>query len=185
MTAPDDTRPAAESPRPAANQEALAASSPDQNTILMRMVGLLTAEPARPVVGLRLLNTLFAGLVIILFVVAQWGVPALLAGQTLILQLNQSKTEQLVADRDVQRQQVTATREVLDAIGSIGGKLDAQSAKLDEQANRLDALAGDVADLQRDQKNTSRNLARVQARQREVDGNTRPDLRPREPSKEQ
>mgnify|MGYP003384591504 CR=1 FL=1 len=111
--------------------------------------------------------------------------PALLAGQTLILQLNQSKTEQLVADRDVQRQQVTATREVLDAIGSIGGKLDAQSAKLDEQANRLDALAGDVADLQRDQKNTSRNLARVQARQREVDGNTRPDLRPREPSKEQ
>lgn len=151
----------------------------------MHIVGLLTAEPARQVVGLRLLNTLFVGLVIILFVVAQRGVPALLAGQTLILQLNRSKTEQLVADRDVQRQQVTATREVMDVIASIGGKLDAQSAKLDEQANCLDALAGDVADLQRDQKNTSRNLARVQARQREVDGNARPDSRPREPSKGQ
>lgn len=171
MTQPDDHPPAAgDAPRaPAVTNEALAASSPDQNTILMRMVGLLTAEPARPVVGLRLLNTLFAGLVIILFVVAQWGVPALLAGQTLILQLNQSKTEQLVADRDVQRQQVTATREVLDAIGSIGGKLDAQSAKLDEQANRLDALAGDVADLQRGQAANSRGLARVQARQKQID----------------
>lgn len=157
------------------DRDALAASSPDQNTILMRMVGLLTAEPQKPVAGLRLMNALFAGLVILTFVVAQFGVPALLAAQTLILQLKQNETEQVVADREVQRQQVTATRDVLDAIGAIGSKLDTQSAKIDDQGRkidaqgrRLDALAGDVADLQRGQAATSRGLASVQAKQREL-----------------
>lgn len=164
----DPTRPAT----PPADREALAASAPDQNTILMRMIGLLTAQRARPVPGLELMNSTLAGIVIILFVVAQWGVPALLAGQTLILQLKQSETEQVVADREVQRQQVTATRDVLDAIGSIGAKLDTQSAKIDDQGRkidaqgrRLDTLASDVADLQRGQAATSRGLASVQARQ--------------------
>lgn len=166
---------------PPADREALAASSPDQNTILMRMVGLLTAEPLKPVAGLRLMNALFAGLVILTFVVAQWGVPALLAGQALILQLKQSETEQVIADREVQRQQVTATRDVLDAIGSVGSKLDAQSAKIDDQGRKLDAqgrrldtLASDVADLQRGQAATSRGLASVQARQRQIEGAAAP-----------
>lgn len=177
--ATDPVRPAAVAPP--TDREALAASSPDQNTILMRMIGLLTAEPAKPVFGLRMMNALLAGIVIILFVVAQWGVPALLAGQTLILQLKQSETEQVVADREVQRQQVTATRDVLDAIGSIGAKLDTQSAKIDDQGRkidaqgrRLDTLASDVADLQRGQAATSRGLASVQARQRELDAASRP-----------
>lgn len=171
--AAEPIRPAAAAP--ATDREALAASSPDQNTILMRMIGMLTGEQSGQALVLRLMNTTFAGLVILTFVVAQWGVPALLAAQTLILQFKQSETEQVIADREVQRQQVTATRDVLDAISSVGSKLDAQSAKIDDQGRkidaqgrRLDTLAGDVADLQRGQAATSRGLASVQAKQREL-----------------
>lgn len=152
--------------------DALASSTPDDKSILMQMLQMLIGAGTRHP-ALQVISNVVAGIIMMVFVIAAFGVPALLAFQGVFLQWDKNKTEQVIADREVQRQQVTATREVLDAIGSIGSKLDTQSAKiddqgrkLDDQGRRLDALAGDVADLQRGQAANSRGLANVEARQR-------------------
>jgi len=149
-------------------QDALAASSPDDKHILMRMMKLLLdASEKHP-----LLNGIavpIVGVIMLVFVLAIFGVPAILAGQSLIMNFKESETQQVVADRAVQAQQVTATREVLDAIGEIGGKLDSQTAKIDDQGRRIDALSEDVSTLQKSQGATERSISEIRNRQRSME----------------
>lgn len=174
-----------ERPQPARDESALASSTPDNNTILMRMLQMLIGSSEGKHGILTAVSTLLAGLIMIVYVVTTWGVPALLAGQTLILQWKQSDTEQVVADRAVQQQQVTATRDVLTAIGEVGTKLDmqsrkidAQGKKLDEQGVRIDALFADVTVLKRDQAGTARSVSEVRARQLQADAVRREERLP-------
>jgi len=154
--------------------EALASSSPDDNTILMRMLRMLNEAGRAPISGGFAI--FLSGLIMLVYVVAKWGVPAILAGQTLILQWKANETEQVVADRQIQQQQVTATRDVLTAISGLGDKIDMQGTKIDEQGRklddqikRIDTLSEDVQVLKSNQTATTRAVNDVRARQRDME----------------
>lgn len=128
---------------------ALASSVPDDNHMLMRMLRFLL----RPPQGFRwaMPITSIGGVVIILvYVIAKWGVPAILAMQTLILQLHEDQTSLATADKQIQREQVTATQDVLAALQGIGAKLDTQGVKIDVQGRKLDAQGQQIEELSRD-----------------------------------
>lgn len=152
---------------PEASATALANSVPDDNHMLMRMLRfLLLPKQSRawmlPITGLG------GVLIILVYVIAKWGVPAILAMQTLILQLHEDQTSLATADKQIQREQVTATREVLTTLQTIGSKLDNQGHKLDAQGNQIEQLAVDVGTLKREQAEGSRRISAIAAEQKRI-----------------
>lgn len=152
---------------PEMSASALANSVPDDNHMLMRMIKFLLMPNAS--YRWMLPITSVGGVVIILvYVIAKWGVPAILAMQTLILQLHQDQTNLATADKQIQREQVTATKDVLSALQGIGSKLDSQGRKLDEQGNQIEQLAVDVGTLKREQAEASRRISAVATEQKRI-----------------
>lgn len=154
--------------------QALAGSVPDDNQYLMRMVKLLLSLGRRSFVG-GTIGALGAGIIMLVYVVAKWGVPAILATQNLILQLHADQTTLATADKEIQRQQVAATQDVLTALQAIGGKIDTQGHKIDEQANSIEALSMDVGSLKQDvgslkaeQTQTSKRMGSIAAEQQRI-----------------
>ena len=151
---------------PEAAASALATSVPDDNRYLMRMIRMLLGLGGGGMV--RLFATVMAGSIMLIYVVAKWGVTAILALQTLILQLHSDQTMLAKSDREIQKEQVTATQEVLAALQGIGSKLDSQGHKLDEQGNQIEQLAVDVGTLKRDQADGSRRISAIAAEQKRL-----------------
>lgn len=117
---------------------ALANSVPDDNHILMRMLKMLLAREG------FIINTL-VGVIILLYVIAKWGVPAILAIQTLILQVYSTTVEAEAADRQVAKQQVEATNAMRADLKVIGEAVT-------EQGTQIKQLSEDVAGLKADRK---------------------------------
>lgn len=112
---------------------ALAASVPDDNHLLMQMIRLVLGRKG-------VLASLLSGMIMMVWVIAKWGVPAILAAQTLILQLHGDNVKERDADRTVAQEQLKATQSVSDGIGQLGAKIDAQGVKLTQLSADVDAL---------------------------------------------
>lgn len=162
---------------PEASAHALANSVPDDNHMLMRMLKFLL-RPPQSIQWMLPLTSLGGVLIILVYVVAKWGVPAILAMQTLILQLHEDQTSLATADKQIQREQVTATKEVLSALHGIGSKLDNQGHKLDEQGNQIEQLAIDVGTLKREQAEGSRRISAIAAEQKRLRADRTVGVRP-------
>ena len=144
-----------------ANDRALAASVPDENHILMKMIKLLLGLESA-----RWIAVPIAGVIMLIYVVAKFGVPALLAVQALVLQVHQDQVKLDIADREVARQQVTATTELISAVKGISGKIDEQGQAIEGQARQLERLSGDVAGLKKTQDDAGRRLDALSAQQK-------------------
>ena len=143
-----------------AADRALASSVPDDNHILMRMLRMLL-QPHHSWMGV--ITGPLGAIVICVYVVSKWGVPAILAMQTLILQIHGDQIKLDMSDRDIQRQQVQATGELLTAVQGIAEGQQQITTTVREQGAQLASLASSVAAMQQSQ----RTLAAQQAQLRE------------------
>jgi len=138
--------------RPRRNaDEALAASVPDDNHLLMRMIEQVVDRKG-------LLGTVLAGAIMLVWVVAKWGVPAILAAQTLILQLHGDNLKEHLADRDVAQQQLQATKDLGAGVAALGAKIDTQGAKLTR-------LGTDVDEIRKHQAGADQRMSQLSAQQ--------------------
>ncbi len=141
---------------------ALATSVPDDNHLLMQMIRLFLGRHdeggRRGLIGI--LGSLLAGVITLVWVGAKWGVPAILAGSQLILQLHGDNVKEHDADRATAQEQLKATQEVSDGIDQLGAKIDAQGAKLTQ-------LSSDVEALKQHQVAADQRLGRLSAVQAE------------------
>lgn len=137
---------------------ALASSAPDESTLIMRMLKLLSKYDHW---SARLIVIPLQAAIIMLFVFATKGTTAILALQPLILQRWQADTEMSVAERQVQSAQVRATQDV---VGALAGVTDAVKGLSGEVAS----VRQDVNQLKQDRLADSRRLAAVSTQQAEL-----------------
>lgn len=137
-------------------RNAIANSTPDDNHILMRMLRLLF-RPPEGYGWTALLGVPMGAVVIGIYVVAKWGVPAILAAQTLILQLNESSVQVAAADRSVQAAQAKATQDVVTALGGVTDAVKGLSGE-------VSAIRTDVTQLKQDRIADQRRLNALQQR---------------------
>jgi hypothetical protein len=143
--------------------DALAASVPDDNHILMRMLRMLIQPPPQ-YHWAAWMGVPLGGVIILIYVIAKWGVPAILAMQTLILQIHGDQIKLDMTDRDLQRQQVTATGELLDAVRGIADGQQQMTVTVQEQGKQIATLAQSVAAMQQAQARLAAQQAQLRER---------------------
>lgn len=137
--------------------EALASSVPDDNNILKLMLEMLFSQK-----GLVSILSVPGGIAIMLvYVVSKWGVAAILALQTLILQLHEDNMSLASADRSVQVAQVKATEEVISALSGVTEAVKGLSGE-------VASVRSDVNQLKQDRAADNRRIAAIAAQQQRL-----------------
>lgn len=140
-----------------AADEALASSVPDDNNILKHMLEMLFAQK-----GLVAIFSVPGGIAIMLvYVISKWGVAAILALQTLILQLHEDNLSLASADRSVQAAQVKATEDVVSALSGVTEAVKGLSGE-------VASVRADVNQLKQDRVADSRRIAAIAAQQQRL-----------------
>lgn len=136
---------------------ALATSVPDDNHQLMQMIRLVLGQKG----WIQVVGAFTSSIIMLVWVVAKWGVPAILAGSQLILQLHGDAVKERDADRGVSQQQLKATQDIADGVKSLGTKIDSQGKKLDDQGVKLTQLGVDVDQLKQHQAAADQRLGKL------------------------
>lgn len=132
----------------------LGASVPDDNHILMKMLKMLLGS------RMGLITTPLAGIIMLTWVAAKWGVPAILASSQLILQLREMDVTESAQGRNlVERYEQDKTEEqanvqaIVDGLNKIDGKVDrigSEVQTLRDQQKRTNARVDTLARKQKE-----------------------------------
>lgn len=164
-SAPNAPPPAALAARRAADQ-ALASSVPDDNSILKLMLEMLLGQK-----GLAGFAAVPGAITIMLvYVVSKWGVAAILAVQTLILQIHEDNMSVTAADRSVQAAQVKATEDVITALSGVTEAVRGLAGDVKGLAGEVVTIRADVNQIKQDRLSDNRKLSAIAAEQQRLKG---------------
>lgn len=142
-----------------ANDQALANSVPDDNSILKYMLDALLAVTG----WVKFIAVTGAMIIMFTYTLAKWGTMFILAMQPMIMPWWQGQKEVAMADRTVQAAQATATKDVVNALSGVTDALKGLSSE-------VTSVRADVNQLKSDRLADSKRLsafAAEQKRQRE------------------
>lgn len=143
--------------------QALASSSPDTNSLFMRMVEMLLGQKTAGSRG-------FAAVLMLVWVIAVVGVPALLAGQVFVDKWMQAESAKREFELSVTKaRSIDAGGEILSSIKAVGGKIDVQGKQITLQGQAIAELSEDVKGLKEAQAATDRRVAGVASRQGQME----------------
>lgn len=143
--------------------QALANSSPDTNSLFMRMVEMLLGQKTAGSRG-------FAAVLMLVWVIAVVGVPALLAGQVFVDKWMQAESAKREFELSITKAKtIDAGGEILTSIKAIGGKIDAQGRQITQQGEAINQLSEDVKGLKESQAATDKRVAGVAAKQGQME----------------